>query len=127
MTDQLLIKNAISAKANAYAPYSKFKVGCAIMTNVGFYYGCNIENQSYPCGCCAEKAAIASMVADGCRKWDTLALIADKDDIKPCGQCLQVLSEFSSEGKILLVSADAKEVVVTTLKSLYPTPFSLKD
>lgn len=88
---------AISAYQNAYAPYSKFKVGAAIKGASGaIYTGCNVENVAYPEGTCAEAGAIAAMVSAGERQIAEVYVIADSTiPISPCGGCRQKLAEFA--------------------------------
>ncbi|MBR1648213.1 MAG: cytidine deaminase [Alphaproteobacteria bacterium] len=104
---QELLKSAENALANAYAPYSQFKVGAAIRAQNGkIYQGCNVENVSYPCGTCAESGAIAAMVADGEKKIREILIVAEKKaKIMPCGACRQRIKEFADE-KTVIISAD---------------------
>lgn len=92
-----LFKVAKSCRNNAYAPYSKFAVGAAVLGSNGkIYGGCNVENISYPCGTCAEAGAIAAMNADGERVIKEIVIVADGNNlITPCGACLQRIFEFS--------------------------------
>lgn len=93
---------AMAARANAYAPYSKFFVGAALKGESGkIYTGCNVENSSYSMGICAERNAVFHAIASGERKLRTLAIAGGRNDEEaktvpciPCGACLQVLSEF---------------------------------
>ena len=119
---------AKKTRLNAYAPYSNFKVGAAILTASGkFYTGCNVENASYPCGTCAEAGAIAAMIAGGETKIAEILIIADTKCILPCGNCLQKIAEFGHEDT-LVHSADTKKIVKTqTLKDLLPQSFALKE
>lgn len=89
-----IIAAARRVRAHAYAPYSGYSVGAAVMGENGvFYTGCNVENASYGLTICAERAAVFAMVADGCTALTQCALVT-KDGGVPCGACLQVLSEF---------------------------------
>ena len=100
MSDLLLLFNkAMEARANAYAPYSGFKVGSAILSSSGqIYIGCNVENVSYPCGTCAEAGAIANMNVNNDRLIKDMIIVADSQNlIIPCGACLQRISEFSDK------------------------------
>lgn len=92
-----LFQAALAYRDKAYAPYSSFAVGAAILGGNGkIYGGCNVENISYPCGTCAEAGAIAAMNADGERLIKAIVVVADgKDLITPCGACLQRILEFS--------------------------------
>lgn len=93
----LLFNQALNARQNAYAPYSHFAVGAAVLSANGkIYAGCNVENISYPCGTCAEAGAIAAMNADGGRLIKDIVVVADGDFlISPCGACLQRIFEFA--------------------------------
>ncbi len=120
-----LFNLASSAAANAYAPYSQFKVGAAILSSSGnFYSGCNVENISYPLGTCAEAGAIAAMINGGDNKIAEILIYADsKALISPCGACRQRVAEFASaDTKIHL--ADKSGIKKTfTLEELLPNNF----
>ena len=120
-----LIPIAKKASEKAYAPYSGFKVGAALLTKSGkIYQGCNVENASYSLTNCAERTAIFSAVADGEREFSALVVFTNTDVLfAPCGACRQVLSEFGNEIEILIVSKDKEKV--TTIKELLPLGFSL--
>ena len=119
---------AKKCRENAYAPYSKFKVGAAVMSANGkFFGGCNVENASYPCGTCAEAGAIAAMVAAGELQISEILIIADTDCIVPCGNCLQKIAEFS-ESDTLIHSADLNGIVKTfRLCDIYHITFKSED
>ena len=122
--DQLLQK-ANDAKNNAYAPYSNYKVGAAILTKSGnIYSSCNVENISFPCGTCAEAGAIAAMIAGGDKKISAILVVADaKELVYPCGACLQRIAEFSDDETIIYL-ADGKKVCKTyNIKELLPQNF----
>ena len=91
-----LFEKALEARKLAYAPYSEFKVGAAILTSKGnVYLGANVENVSYPCGTCAEAGAIAAMVCGGEYQISDIVVVANgKNLITPCGACLQRIFEF---------------------------------
>ena len=103
MTDRELVAAATRFRENAYAPYSRFAVGAALLARSGRVYGgVNVENASYPVGICAERAAIARAVTDGERAFDALAVVADTPDVcAPCGMCRQVMAEFPIRRVIL--------------------------
>ena len=115
-------------RLNAYAPYSKFKVGAAILTTNGHIYtGCNVENASYPCGTCAEAGAIAAMIAGGDREIAQILIIADTECILPCGNCLQKIAEFGN-ADTLIHSADTTKIVKTQrFADILPQAFVLKE
>ena len=96
MTDQELIDTARKYREFSYSPYSKFKVGAAVLTKKGNVYGgCNIENSSYPVTNCAERTAIFKAVSEGEKEIEAIALIADTEGpCSPCGACRQVMGEF---------------------------------
>lgn len=123
-----ILEVAQKIRLNAYAPYSKFKVGAAILTTNGkIYAGCNVENASYPCGTCAEAGAIAAMIAGGETEIAEILIIADTKCILPCGNCLQKIAEFGNE-KTLVHSADISGNIRTfTLKQLLPHNFKAGD
>ena len=92
-----LVKAALDARKNAYAPYSKFFVGAAVRDEVGkIHTGCNVENAAYPQGLCAEASAIAAMIASGGRKIVEAVVVAEGDLVTPCGGCRQKLREFGA-------------------------------
>ena len=121
-----LIDTARKAMENAYAPYSKIKVGAAILSSSGkIYTGCNIENASYGLTVCAERVAVGCAVSQGEKHFIAIAIVNSTEKIiTPCGACLQVLSEFSRNLQIILVSAE-NEIIRTDLKDLFPEPFNL--
>lgn len=118
-----LMKMAIEARQNAYAPYSHFAVGAALLAESGkVYTGCNIENASYGLTCCAERNAIFAAVGAGERRFKMLAVAADSPEpVAPCGACRQVIAEF---GIPLVVMGNLKETTKTmTAKELLPYGF----
>lgn len=124
-----LFKSALSARSNAYAPYSNYKVGAAIYAeNSKIYASCNVENLSFPCGTCAEAGAIAAMVADNGGKIKKILIAADsKELVYPCGACLQRIAEFATPETIIYL-ADINEIKKTyTLKDLLPYNFTAKE
>ncbi|MDK3019979.1 cytidine deaminase [Pseudodonghicola flavimaris] len=111
---------------NAYAPYSKFKVGAAIRAASGTVYtGCNVENVSYPEGTCAEAGAIAAMVAAGETVLHEVYVIADSPmPVSPCGGCRQKLAEFGAGHVPVIMGTIAGEEQVMTLAELLPGAFN---
>lgn len=124
---QSLIQAAERAKHRAYAPYSRFRVGAALLARDGTVLtGCNVENSSYSLTICAERAAIFKAVADGHTKFSALAIASDdKSFLPPCGACRQVLSEFAPDITIILTTSHGR-AKVTSLKKLFPMPADLK-
>lgn len=118
-----LMKIARKARQNAYAPYSHFAVGAALLAESGrVYTGCNIENASYGLTCCAERNAIFAAVGTGERRFKMLAVAADSPEpVAPCGACRQVIAEF---GIPLVVMGNLKEATKTmTAEELLPYGF----
>lgn len=118
-----LMKIARKARQNAYAPYSHFAVGAALLAESGrVYTGCNIENASYGLTCCAERNAIFAAVGAGERRFKMLAVAADSPEpVAPCGACRQVIAEF---GIPLVVMGNLKETTKTmTAEELLPYGF----
>lgn len=118
-----LMKIARKARQNAYAPYSHFAVGAALLAESGrVYTGCNIENASYGLTCCAERNAIFAAVGAGERRFKMLAVAADSPEpVAPCGACRQVIAEF---GIPLVVMGNLKESTKTmTAEELLPYGF----
>jgi cytidine deaminase len=109
----------ISGSDNAYAPYSKFKVGAAVETVDGeIFTGCNIENASYGLTCCAERNAVFAAVCSGVRRFKTLCVVADTDEpVAPCGACRQVLAEFPFE-KIILANCKGQTKTMSVAELL---------
>jgi len=121
-----LVTAAALVRENAHAPYSRFKVGAAVISHSGkVYVGCNVENVAYPEGTCAEAGAIASMVAAGEREIVAVAVIADSPKpVPPCGGCRQKLAEFGkADVRVTLATTDGKRLV-TTIGDLLPGSFT---
>jgi len=123
MTDSELVAAAVRFRETAYAPYSRFSVGAALLGRSGRVYGgVNVENASYPVGICAERAAIARAVTDGERAFDALAIVADSPDVcAPCGMCRQMIVEFPI-GRVILANLRG-EMHVLTPAELLPHAF----
>ncbi len=125
LTDEQLIEEAKRASENAYAPYSGFKIGAALLSKSGnVYLGCNVENASYSLTICAERNAVFKAVAWGEREFEKIAIYANSDEFfPPCGACRQVLSEFSSDMRIIMANHDRVET--SSLDVLLPMQFKL--
>ncbi len=122
--DRHLVEAALAARARAFAPYSKFLVGAALLTSTGkLFCGCNVENASYGLTICAERTAVFSAVADGEQQFARVA-IASAGGVSPCGACRQVLAEFAPQLPILLVDAlQPDRVAEVNLGDLLPGLF----
>ncbi|MES2463319.1 MAG: cytidine deaminase [Armatimonadota bacterium] len=127
---EALIATALSARERAYAPYSNYKVGAAILTENGqITPGCNVENASYGLCNCAERTAIFTAACAGQRTVVAVA-VATEDGGTPCGACRQVLAEFSPRDEtplvVLLLDREGTVVTETTLAALLPMAFVLR-
>ena len=122
-----LIATAVSACQKAYAPYSNFQVGAALLAGGGtIYTGVNVENASYGLTNCAERTAVFSAIADGERRFEAVA-VASSGGVAPCGACRQVLHEFAPELTVLLIDVTQNNrVTEVSLEVLLPDPFSAK-
>lgn len=122
-----LLAYANKAKANAYAPYSGFRVGAALLTVDGsIFTGCNVENSSYSLTICAERNAVFKAVCEGHARFKAIAISTDRNEfVPPCGACRQVLSEFCPDLKVILANA-AGETRTVALARLLPMPADLK-
>jgi len=120
-----LRERALSAMERAYAPYSRFKVGAALVGEDGTVYeACNVENAAFPAGTCAERAAISAAVAHGVRKFTTIVIASSADEpTPPCGMCRQALIEFAPELEVVSVTRGGKEAH-WRLADLLPQAFS---
>jgi cytidine deaminase len=120
---QELFNEALKAAALAYAPYSKFHVGAALLADDGTVYtGCNVENRSFGLTICAERSAVVQAVSKGRRSFVALAIAAPDSEtpVGPCGACRQVLSEFMAPDAPVLFGGSGPEQVNTTIGALYP-------
>ena len=121
---QKLIRIARQARKNAYAPYSRFKVGAAVLTEDGkIYSGCNVENASYGLTNCAERTAIFRAVADGQKKIKAIAIVLEAPDFgAPCGACRQVIYEFGPSAEVIMATAAGK-FKIKKISELLPDAF----
>ena len=129
MTREALCAAAIEAMGKAYAPYSGYKVGAALLTTDGkVYTGCNIENASYTPTVCAERTAIFKAVSEGDRDFAMIAICGGKDGVitgafPPCGVCRQVMAEFCSKDMPVLMVSGVDSHTAVTLGDLLPYAF----
>ncbi len=125
---EALLSAARAVRLNAYAPYSSFLVGAALLADDGkIYFGCNVENAAYPEGTCAEAGAIAAMIAGGAKRIQRIAVVADGQAlVSPCGGCRQKLVEFGDKDVPVYLAKSTGPVGAThTLAELLPASFSL--
>ena len=126
-----LVEMALEARKLAYAPYSKFKVGAALLGKNGVVYkGCNVENASYPATNCAERTAFFSAVSEGQKEFEAIAIVGGSEMVSelefcaPCGVCRQVMREFCNPEKFEIILARSKtDYKVFTLAELLPMSF----
>src|SRR5207247_7511644 len=123
---EALVQAAIDVRQRAYAKYSQFLVGAAVLGADGnIYTGCNVENSSYGLTICAERAAVFAAIAAGQQRFELLT-IATAGGGAPCGACRQVLAEFTPDLAILLIDVDRpNNIVEVNLRDLLPRAFTL--
>jgi cytidine deaminase len=123
MDKQNLIKLAKEARARAYAPYSQFAVGAALLTKSGrVFVGCNVENISFRLTMCAEQAAVAAAIIEGEVEFEAIAVVAEsRQPIVPCGACRQVLAEFSPHMEVIIATVGGASETLP-LSELLPRP-----
>ena len=122
-----LIRRASEARQRAYAPYSNYSVGAAVLAGSGgIYSGGNVENAAYPSGICAERAAVFSAVSQGEREIRALAVVTENGGA-PCGSCRQVVEEFGPHARVIVADTHGKIVVEADLAELLPYAFGPGD
>ena len=121
---QALITAAKSARENAHAAYSNFRVGAALRATSGrIFGGCNVENATYGLTICAERVAIFKAISEGERGFDAIAVVADTDSLTPpCGACRQLLWEFCGDLPVILANLQGR-VEIVPMRELFPKPF----
>jgi cytidine deaminase len=123
---EALVRQAHSARERAYAPYSDYAVGAALLTESGaVYVGCNVENAVYPLAMCAERVAVFKAVCAGEQHFEAIAVVT-RNGGAPCGSCRQVLREFGEDTLILIADTDGN-YRETTVAKLLPDSFSAVD
>ncbi|MBW9153009.1 cytidine deaminase [Clostridium estertheticum] len=129
MEYEKLVSQALQARKNAYAPYSDFKVGAAVLTDDGkIFTGCNIENASYGATNCAERTAIFKAVSEGYKTIKAIAIVGVQNDYTyPCGICRQVIAEFATDDTKIILGKNDTEYIVKTLDEILPGAFTKKD
>ncbi len=123
-----LLRAAARARTKAYAPYSGYPVGAAVLAGGRVFAACNVENSAYPLSVCAERNAVATAVAAGQRRIEAVAIVGGRDrPAAPCGGCRQVLAEFCApDAPVVYASADGQSVT-TTIAALLPAAFGPVD
>lgn len=129
MTDKELIALAENASKNAYAPYSNFKVGAALLTSDGrVFAGCNVENASYGAAICAERTAAVKAVSEGAVHFSAIAIVNAGGGLTfPCGICRQFLYEFAEDDFRVILKDDSGDISVYALEELIPHGFRLSE
>lgn len=121
---EALLKAAESVRKNAYAPYSKYRVGAAVLTESGnIYSGVNVENAAYPSSICAERSAIFNAVSHGDRGIVAIAVITETGG-SPCGSCRQVLAEFGQQARVIIGNTEGEVLIDMPLSELLPHAFT---
>ena len=127
MTDdekQTLIERALTARQWAYAPYSRYRVGAALLAASGkFYDGCNVENAAYGSSICAERTALVKAVSEGERQFAAVAVATDNGGA-PCGACRQMLAEFGLDLAVMMLDGEGNLIRETNLRELLPDAFT---
>ena len=125
MTDKELFRMAVKASENAYAPFSNFHVGAALLTEDGkVFTGVNIENSSYGATICAERTAMVKAISEGARNFESIAIAGNGGTSWPCGICRQFMYEFCPDIRVIS-GENEDELQVYTLKELLPEGFKL--
>ena len=125
MTDKELFRMAVKASENAYAPFSNFHVGAALLTEDGkVFTGVNIENSSYGATICAERTAMVKAISEGARNFESIAIAGNGGTSWPCGICRQFMYEFCPDIRVIS-GENEDELKVYTLKELLPEGFKL--
>lgn len=124
-SDKELLRIARKAGERAYAPYSRFKVGAALLGRDGkVYTGCNVENSAYPAGICAERVAMSKAISEGCREFESIAVSGNGKKAWPCGMCRQFMFEFAEDMRVISGEGEG-DVEVRILKDLLLEGFKL--
>lgn len=124
---QRLVETARLSRNWAYVPYSKYRVGAALLTTSGkIYDGCNVENAAYPTTMCAERVAVFKAVSEGEREFEAIAVVTSNAG-SPCGSCRQVLAEFGLDTLVIIADDTGKIVQQVTVRHLLPNAFTPKD
>ncbi|MGB9635928.1 MAG: cytidine deaminase [Thermoplasmata archaeon] len=121
-----MIEFARHASFMAYAPYSKFRVGAAVLTEGGrIFTGCNVENASYGLSLCAERVALTKAVSEGAKEILAIAVVAENGNASPCGACRQFIREFGENIDVVFLRGE--KVIVKKISDLLPDAFTSAD
>jgi len=130
VSDRELVDAAIAVRGNAYAPFSGYRVGAALLDEQGrVHLGCNVENSSFPCASCAEAGAISAMVAAGGQRIVAIAAVGGRrglEDCTPCGNCRQRISEFADDATRVLLRDGDGGIRSHAIEQLLPGSFRLR-
>lgn len=126
MEDRELFEKALEMLKFSYAPFSKFKVGAAVLAADGrVFTGCNVENSSYGGTICAERTAICKAVSEGAREFEKIAIVSSQGEAWPCGICRQFMKEFCEDDFVIITGNDANSLRRYTMKEILPEGFKL--
>ena len=121
-----LYKKAVAMIPMAYAPFSKFKVGAALLTKVGkIYTGVNVENSSFGGTICAERTAFVKAISEGNREFEAIAVVSSEGEAWPCGICRQFMKEFCDDDFKIITGNDEDSLRVFTMEEMLPEGFRL--
>jgi cytidine deaminase len=127
MMEKRLIQSAVDIRARAYAPYSNYPVGAALLVESGdIFTGVNVENAAYPVTMCAERVAVFKAVSAGEKNFKMIAVVTDNGG-SPCGSCRQVLAEFGLDTIVLIADHEGNLMDRTTVSDLLPDAFTPQD
>ncbi len=128
MDESRLVAAAVEARGRAYAPYSGFMVGAALLSKGGrVFTGCNVENASYGLTVCAERVALFKAISEGVREFEAIAVACGDSPCSPCGACRQALYEFAPHLKVILADGEGRRWEVMSLSDLLPRAFGPSD
>lgn len=128
MDEEGLVQAAVAARRRAYAPYSRFPVGAALLASDGrVFTGCNVENASYGLTVCAERVALFKAVSEGAQEFLAIAIACGESPCSPCGACRQVLREFAPDLLVILSDGEGKRWERASLSHLLPRSFGPSD
>lgn len=126
MTNRELYQIALDMTSKSYAPFSKFRVGAALLTKEGkLYTGCNVENSSYGGTICAERTAFVKAVSEGDKEFSKIAIASSGGEAWPCGICRQFMKEFCDDDFVVITANDVDSIRTYTLAELLPEGFRL--